>query len=131
MTSDQQSVLNVVEGMTAAFHEGDIEGVMASYQEAATVLFEPGGPVSDREAIRQRFQELFVLKPRFTYRGHEVIVEDDVAIHIAPWKMMAKTPDGESIEQAGLSVAVMRKQPDGSWLMVIDNPHSDHLMGGE
>jgi hypothetical protein len=28
----------------------------------------------------------------------------------------------------GLSVAVLRRQPDGSWVMVIDNPYGDAVL---
>ena len=42
--------------------------------------------------------------------------------------MTGKTPDGFPIEQSGFSVVVLRKQTDGQWLMVIDNPFGDHLV---
>jgi ketosteroid isomerase-like protein len=35
---------------------------------------------------------------------------------------------GNPIEQAGLSLAVFRRQADGKWLMVIDNPHGSVLL---
>ena len=60
--------------------------------------------------------------------GHEVIVNGDIAIHIAPWSMTGRTPDGQDLAQSGLSVAVMRRQADGSWRMVIDNPHGGRLL---
>lgn len=34
------------------------------------------------------------------------------------------------IEQNGFSVVVLRRQADGRWLMVIDNPFGDHLVKG-
>jgi ketosteroid isomerase-like protein len=42
--------------------------------------------------------------------------------------MIGKTPDGTDIEQKGLSVAILRKQENGDWLMVLDNPNSQALM---
>ena len=42
--------------------------------------------------------------------------------------MRATAPDGTKIQERGLSVAVLRRQPDGQWLMVIDNPHGQHLL---
>ena len=117
--------------MTTAFHNGDIEGVMASYESKATVVFEPGKPVSDPAVLRDMFKGAFTLNPKFSYSGHEVFVVNDIAVHIAPWTMRGKTPDGADIEQKGLSIAVRRRQPDGKWLMVIDNPHGQYLMGKE
>jgi ketosteroid isomerase-like protein len=49
-------------------------------------------------------------------------------MHFAPWTMTGKTPDGHEIKQSGLSVVVLRKQGNGKWLMVFDNPFGQHLM---
>lgn len=128
MSTEEKNIMTTIERMTNAFHNGDIEGVMASYEDKATVVFEPEKPVSDSTVLRKMFQGAFVLKPRFSYSGHEIFVMNDMAVHIAPWTMKGKTPDGVDIEQNGLSVAVLRRQTDGRWLMVIDNPHAQHLM---
>ncbi|WP_341367568.1 DUF4440 domain-containing protein [Yoonia sp. BS5-3] len=128
MTQDQQDVLNAVQTMTSNFQGNDIAGVMASYESEATVLFEPGAPVSDAALMEQMFAGMAAVSPVFDYAGHEVIVNGDVAVHIAPWSMTGKTPDGQELAQSGLSIAVLRRQPDGSWKMVIDNPHGGRLL---
>lgn len=74
------------------------------------------------------FEGAFALNPTFEYSGHEVYVADDIAIHIAPWTMTGQTPDGETIADNGLSVAVLRCQANGKWLMVIDNPYGARLL---
>jgi len=114
--------------MTDAFHDGDIEKVMASYEENSTIMFEPGKPVSDPQQLREGFKVFFAASPSFKYSGHEVFIENDIAMHITPWTMTGKAPDGTIIKQSGLSVAVLRRQSDGNWLMVIDNPHGQNLM---
>ncbi|WP_368185669.1 DUF4440 domain-containing protein [Aestuariibius sp. HNIBRBA575] len=131
MTEDQQNVLSSTMGMAEAFQQGDIAGVMRHYEPEATVLFEPGAPVSNVAQLEQMFAEMSALGPQFSFsEGHDVIVNGDIAIHIAPWNMVAHLPDGQEITQSGLSVAVLRKQPDGQWKMVIDNPHGARLMSG-
>ena len=120
--------MNAILDMTFAFHNKDIEGVMASYEKKAVIVFEPEKPVSDPEAIRQGFFGFFAVNPKFEYSGHEVFVNGELAIHFAPWQMTGKTPDGAEIKQSGLSVAVLRKQPNGKWLMVFDNPFGQHLL---
>jgi len=128
MSEAEQKVLDTVQRMTAAFQEGDIEGVMSSYELGAVVVFEPGKPVSDPAALREAFAQWFAFQPRFTYAGHEVFATGDLAVHIAPWTMQGTTPDGEPINASGLSVAVLRRQPDGRWLLVIDDPYGQHLL---
>ncbi len=128
MTEDQKAALTHVESMTAAFHDGDIEGVMSAYEPEAMVLFEPGAPIIDPAVLRQMFQGTFAINPRFEYSGHEVYVMGDIAVHFAPWSMTGRAPDGTAVKESGLSVAVMRRQEDGRWLIVFDNPHGQRLM---
>ena len=52
----------------------------------------------------------------------------DLAMHIAPWTMKGATPDGSIIEDNGLSIAIFRRQSDGGWKMVIDNPFGADLL---
>jgi len=128
MTDDQKNVLALIEAMTGALEKGDVDAVMRTYEENQSIAFEPGEPVSDGAVSRQMFQQLRTLKPQFSYSGHEVIVEGDIAVHFAPWQMTGIAPDGQEVTGKGLSVAVLRRQADGSWKMVIDNPHGSRLL---
>lgn len=129
MTQDQQDVHAAVQAMTEAFQSNDIAQVMLSYEKQATVMFEPNVPISDARQLEQMFSGMAMVKPVFEYpAGHEVIVSGDIALHISPWNMTGMSPDGQDIAQSSLSVAVLRKQSDGSWRMVIDNPHGGRLI---
>lgn len=128
MTPDEKDVLTLVQTMTSAFQKGDIDAVMETYETRQSIAFEPGEAVSDSALSRQLFQQFHSLSPTFSYSGHEVIVEGDIAVHIAPWQMTGTGPEGKTVTAEGLSVAVLRRQPDGSWKMVIDNPHGSHLL---
>ena len=128
MNIEEKKVLATVETMTRAFESGNIEGVMNAYEKNAKVIFEPTLHITDKSQLRQVFKGASAIKPKFTYDGHEVFIADDLAIHIAPWVMTGKAPDGTAIEQNGLSVAVLRRQENGEWLMVLDNPNSDNLL---
>ena len=117
-----------VQILLSSFEQGDIDAVMQSYEAHATVVFEPGKPQHDPAVLREMFAAMSASNPHFSYSGHQVFMSGDIAVHIAPWRMKAKAPDGSEIEQSGLSIAVLRKQADGSWLMVIDNPHGQMLL---
>lgn len=127
MSNKQNTIINSINTMTSAVHNSDISGVLASYEKGAAVMFEPGKSISDRAEIKQMFEGAFQINPKFNYSGHEVYIANDLALHIAPWTMKGAAPDGSVIEQSGLSVAVLRKQSDGKWLMVLDNPHGQRL----
>lgn len=124
-----QIILTAISEMTSAFEAGNMDRVMESYEAGAAIAFEPGQPISDSAIARAAFEEFAQVNPAFSYSGHEVIRAGDIALHIAPWDMVGQLPDGQEIRQSGLSVAVLRQQADGSWRMVIDNPHGSHLLG--
>lgn len=130
MTQDQKDVLALIGKMTGSFEAGDLDTVMQTYEADQTIMFEPGKPVSDAKGARLAFEQFLAVSPKFSYSGHEVIVEGDIAVHIAPWQMTGTDPAGKPVEAAGLSIAVLRRQPDGSWKMVIDNPHGGRLLAG-
>lgn len=125
---EQQIVLNAVERMTNAFHNKDVEGVMKSYEPNAVIVFEPEQPESDKNILIEKFKDAFMISPEFKYSGHEVFINGNVAMHIAPWVMNGQAPDGTKVEQSGLSIAILRKQKNGEWLMIFDNPHGSFLM---
>jgi ketosteroid isomerase-like protein len=129
MNNETNQALQTVELMTAAFHNKDIKGVLSHYEKGAAIMFEAGSPITDPEILKQMFEGAFQINPTFKYpKGHEVYVANDIALHIAPWKMNGVAPDGSAISDSGLSVAVLRKQANGRWLMVLDNPNSQALM---
>lgn len=119
-----------VDAMTAAFAAHDLDGILATYEPGAVVVGEPGVPSSGTPALRKLFERFIAVDPAFTFLAHEVIEAGDIALHFNTWRMTGTAPDGTAIADGGLSVAVLRRQADGRWLMVIDDPYGDRLLKG-
>ncbi len=128
-TADQRAkIQSTIDEMTSAFNEGDIDGIMRTYEPGAVVFGQPGAGASGAEALRAMFGGFIAAKANFTFRSHEVIQSGDIGLHLSPWNMTGLTPDGKPIAGEGFSIAVLRRQPDGRWLMVIDNPFGDSIL---
>jgi uncharacterized protein (TIGR02246 family) len=125
---DTNQPLSTVLAMTSALQKGDIPSVLRTYEPSAVVVGEPGKPLQGEAALREMFAAFSAVQPKFTYAGHDVVQAGDLALHIAPWQMSGVDPSGKPVQGQGLSVAVLRRQPDGRWLMVIDQPYGDILM---
>jgi ketosteroid isomerase-like protein len=121
----REQILSTIHQMVDAFHRGDIAGILKTYEPGAVVMAEPGAPVTGKAGLEAMFAAFIAARARFTFQRHEVIQAGDLAVHFAPWRMTGTGPDGSPITDGGLSVAVLRRQPDGQWLMVIDDPHGD------
>jgi uncharacterized protein (TIGR02246 family) len=120
---DRTAILTTINTMTDAFAAGDMEGILSTYEQGATVVGQPGQPVSGDGPLREMFGQFISRGVAFTYGAHDVVVSGDIAVHLMKWT--APTPDGDV---SALSVAVLRKQQDGTWKMVIDNPFGDSVM---
>jgi uncharacterized protein (TIGR02246 family) len=125
---EHQAIQAAVDAMTAAFAAHDVDGIMAAYEPAAVVVGEPGRPVAGDAALRALFAGFIAVDPRFTFFAHEIVQAGDLAVHLNTWRLDGRAPDGTPVEQHGLSVAVLRRQPDGRWLLVIDHPFGDAIL---
>ena len=101
---------------------GDLEGLVALYEDSATFVGPDGGSASGSDAIRERLQGLLAMAPRITPTSSRAVMAGDVALMSNGWRMSLGAGDGELAGLDGASTEVARRQPDGGWLYVIDNP---------
>jgi enoyl-CoA hydratase len=103
---------------------GDLDGLVALYEDEATFVGPDGGSASGSDAIRERLQGLLAMAPSITPTSSRVVMAGDLALLSNRWRMTPGVGVGDS-EPAGLdgaSTEVARRQPDGSWRYVIANP---------
>ena len=120
---DQTKILETISAMTTAFAAGDIEAIMKTYEPSAVVVAQPGQLISGDAALRPMFADFIASGVNLTYGAHEVVVAGDTGLHLMAWT--APGPDGP---MTALSIAVLHRQQDGSWKMVIDHPFGDGVM---
>ncbi|MDX6741322.1 YybH family protein [Actinocorallia sp. A-T 12471] len=104
------------EDLTRLFVErsnaGDADGVAALYAEDAVLAYPPGAQTVGREAIRALWAKVLENRPRFTPEAPlPTLVSGDLAL--------TSTPPSDG---SGARAQVARRQPDGSWLRVLDQP---------
>ncbi len=111
----------------AAFGAHDVENALTLYEPDATLIAQPGQAVTGTEAIREALSGLLALEPKFDLEVKKAFRVDDVALLFSDWTLSASAPDGRPIEMGGRTADVVRRQPDGRWLLVIDDPYgADH-----
>jgi uncharacterized protein (TIGR02246 family) len=91
---------------------GDATGVAALYEEHAVMAYPPGSTTVGREAIRQLWEQVLVNRPQFIPEAPlPTLTSADIALTSTAPK------DG-----AGARAQVVRRQADGSWLRLLDQP---------
>jgi ketosteroid isomerase-like protein len=100
-----------------------LDDLVAMYEPAATVAMRDGEPITGRESIRNWLRE--VLRAGAIDLALDVvkIVESgELAVTHTDWRSTIRAQDGAVVESSGRALEVVRRQHDGRWLYVIDEP---------
>jgi ketosteroid isomerase-like protein len=110
--------------LLAALQAGDIDASVALYEPGAALFAKSGEAVVGHEAIRASNAALIALKPIFHIERIVTTVSGDGTIATTRMKatLEGTRPDGRPVKSALHTLEVLRRQPDGSWRYVIDDP---------
>jgi ketosteroid isomerase-like protein len=123
MTSQQQADQGTTqqkalrpEDLTRLFVEranaGDAAGIAAIYEEGAVMAYPSGSQTVGRDAIRALWEKVLEHAPHFEPETSlPTLISGDIALTATAPK------DG-----TGARAQVARRQPDGSWLRLLDQP---------
>jgi ketosteroid isomerase-like protein len=101
---------------------GDLDGLVAMYADDA--VFQPAPGVELRCGdIRAALGELLALRPTITYSGEPAVLHcGELALVSNDWSMEGTAPDGSTVREGGCSADVVRREADGTWRILIDQP---------
>lgn len=100
----------------------ELDRLMELYEPTAVFIPAPGVRHVGLAAIRDALGGMLALAPTMDTRVEEVHQVGELALVIVSWTMRGTAPDGSAVSQGGRSADVLRRQPDGSWLVLIDHP---------
>lgn len=107
---------------SALLAEGDLDAMVELYEPDAAFAPQPGQTVTGRPGIRAALESFVAVKPRMEGTIEKVLVAGDTALVANRWQLSGTAPDGSPVEMAATSADVLRRRPDGSWGIVIDDP---------
>ena len=91
---------------------GDAEGLAALYEPDAVVAYPPGQFTVGRAAIRALYEQMLAAAPHFRMEEPLPTLQiGDLALTSTP-----------ALDEAGARAQVVRRQPDGTWLRLLDRP---------
>jgi uncharacterized protein (TIGR02246 family) len=114
--------LDTINNLTRAINYGDIETALSLYESEAILVVEPGKFARGTPAIRTALERFMSLKPTLKGDIHQILNVGNLALYCSKWTLSGTSPDGKAVEMTGVSSDVLRRQPDGQWLIAIDNP---------
>ena len=122
MTAHAASPLQAVELLDEAFNAGDLESVMSLYEPGAVVVADPQNTLRGAAAFREFFENALRSGSTAKQLQTHVIEADGIALFLSRWKLISPGGASESTERTFTATSVFRRQSDGTWKALIDNP---------
>jgi ketosteroid isomerase-like protein len=109
-----------------AITSGDLDAALSLYEPGATFAMPTGfgeGSVTGLDGLREALGGFLGMSPELSVNAEKTLLSGDTALVIGNWTLKGRDPDGNEIDARGRYADVIRRQPDGNWLFVIDNPN--------
>lgn len=109
-----------------AITSGDIDAALSLYEPDATFAIPTGfgeGSVTGLDNLREALGGFLAMSPELKINAEKALRSGDTALVIGNWTFKGRDPDGNDIDASGRYADVVRRQPEGNWLFVIDNPN--------
>ena len=114
----EQVLATVVSGINS----GDLESLMPLYESEAAFATEPGSLAHGAPGVSEALTGFISMNGELDLDVTRVLEADDLALVIGVWSFNGTGPDGEPVRLASRNADVLRRQSDGTWRFVIDNP---------
>jgi len=109
-----------------AITSGDIDAALSLYEPDATFAMPTGfgeGSVTGLDGLREAFGGFMAMSPELKVNPEKSLRSGDTALVIGNWTLKGRDANGSDIDTSGRYADVVRRQSDGTWLFVIDNPN--------
>ena len=103
-------------------NSGDLESLMPLHETEAGFAGEPGVLAHRAPGIGEALSGFISMNGTLNIDVTRVLEADDLALVIGVWSFDGTAPDGEPVQLAARNADVLRRQGDGTWRFVIDNP---------
>lgn len=122
MSDDASAVRGTIAKWLAASERGDAKAIEGLLAEDAVFLVAGQPPMIGRDAFLEAFRTMTkALKLKGEWQERDLIVDGSHAYY---WGWLRVTlspkPFGKKRSQAGYTLTVFRKEPDGQWILVRD-----------
>jgi uncharacterized protein (TIGR02246 family) len=114
----EQVLASIVDGINT----GNLDALMSLYEPDAAFAAQPGTLAHGFPGIRSSLAAFIAMRGTLDLTVTRVLEAGDLALVAGVWSFAGTGPDGEPVALTARNADVLRRQPDGTWRFVIDNP---------
>ena len=112
----------VLESIVSGINSGNLDSLMPLYENDAAFATQPGSLAPGAPGIRDALSGFISMNGTLDLEVTRVLEAGDLALVIGVWSFDGTSPDGEPVRLEAKNADVLRRQTDGTWRFVIDNP---------
>jgi uncharacterized protein (TIGR02246 family) len=112
----------VLKSIVDGINTGNLDALMPLYESNAAFAAQPGNLAKGLAGVREALTGFIAMKGKLDLKVTRVLEAGGLALVIGVWSFTGTGPDGQPVKLASKSADVLRRQADGSWCFVIDNP---------
>jgi uncharacterized protein (TIGR02246 family) len=102
---------------------GDLDAVMALYEPEARFVAQSGETLVGHDAIRTVLSGLIEAKTHFRSNVIRAVTVDDIAQLYTDFEGTQVDDSGNTVAVRSKAIEVLRRQPDGSWKLIVGDPN--------
>src|SRR5262245_19892215 len=120
--------IDTVNKLTEALNRGDLDGAAALYARDGALVVQPGKVARGSQEVRAALAGFIALKPTLRASVQQIVEAGDIALYVGRWTLKGTDPSGQPVSLGGDSSDILRRQPDGGWLIALDNPWGARIL---
>lgn len=119
---DRKTQIGAVAFFRNCLKNKDVAGAMTCFDPQGVFINRDGKEIRELIQIEKAIEHLSASGPEIKGANPHVTTIGALSLWLDEWEMTGKAPDGHMMKMNGHTTCLMKRNKEGIWLWLIDNP---------